>query len=476
MTATIAAAHRPNIVLIVMDSVRASNLSCYGYHRPTTPQLDALAAESTLFMQAISVGCWTLPVHASLFTGLYPFNHGVNVSRDALPADCPTLAGQLQQHGYRTACFSNNPYISRATGLAAGFDVAEELWTLTRSRGHQRTRMGRLIKRLEGLGPAARPAIAVARSLQRARSVVKRRRPQRDSGASATNARIARWLSEARKDQRPFFLFANYMECHEPYNPPRPFDRKFMPARYTPWHVARVGNNKDVQSLASDEQRRERLEIIQALYDGELNYLDSQLGALVEEFKRQGVLDNTLFIVTADHGDSLGEHGQVGHRLALYEQLVHVPLLIRLPGRFAAGARDARQVQLIDLHATMLEAAGLPAASGTGSVSLLSGTPRAVAIAENTAPKSLDNVVARMVRTDRYKYIWKSNQQHELYDLVNDPQESINLVEQEQAVAAHLAGELHSWQQSLSKQTIAVAEAEYDEAVLARLRDLGYVD
>lgn len=473
------AAKQPNVILLVMDSVRAANLSCYGYARPTTPHIDALAREGTLYEKAISVGCWTLPVHATLFTGLYPLNHGVTISRDALPSSYPTLAAQLKAHGYRTACFSNNPYIGRATGLGTGFDTLEELWTAVRPRGHRRTKMGRLIKYLEGYGAPAKPAIAMARSLQKARAMVKRRRNTRDSGAAGTNERIRRWLDHSSRAAGPFFMFVNYMECHEPYAPPSPYDRKFMPAQYSPWRVARLGTNKNVLAGGSETARRENLEILQALYDGELNYLDARLGELIADLRRRGLLDNTLLVVTADHGDSLGEHDQIGHRVSLFEQLVHVPLVIRWPERFAAGARVAEQVQLIDLHATLLDAAAVPLGerAGKGAQSLLGTAPgRRVAIAENTAPKAHGSILSRMVRTDRYKLIWNSNQRHELYDLHEDPAESRNLAQSHAETVAQLEQQLDAWRQSLEADNIQVAEAEYDEAVLARLRDLGYVD
>ncbi|MCG8608767.1 sulfatase-like hydrolase/transferase [bacterium] len=130
--------NRPNILFIVMDSVRAANLSCYGYHRHTTPQIDRLATDGTLFEQAISEGCWTLPVHASVFTGLYPINHGVTISKAALPNDRPTLASILRDSGYQTACFSNNAYITDATGWTRGFSHVEDIWRSTHPRGIKR--------------------------------------------------------------------------------------------------------------------------------------------------------------------------------------------------------------------------------------------------------------------------------------------------------------------------------------------------
>lgn len=472
---------QPNIVLIVMDSVRAANLSCCGYLRTTTPNIDQLATQSTLFEQAISVGCWTLPVHASLFTGLYPLNHGMVVSKDALPENFPTLARRLKQHGYQTACFSSNPYISETTGLTQGFDTVENVWHITKARGIERTTLSKLIMQLQRYGSLASPAIRLARTLQHARSIAKRRRNLGDSGAKLTNERIKTWITELRNPGTPFFIFVNYMECHEPYNPPHPYDRRFMPKDFSSWRVARVGHGEDAVLASPEAQRKDNIEIIQALYDGELAYLDHKIGELMQFIETLGIMDETVVVVTSDHGDSLGEHDQVGHRMTLYEPLVHVPLIIRYPACFQPGMRVPQQVSLIDLYPTLLElaGAGMPETTTNSAHSLIAPPPtdaRPFAVAENTAPKSLDSVIARMIRTDQYKYIWKSNQQHELYDLVNDPGELTNLVTVRPHVARSMFERLKAWERSLNGKHVEMREAEYDEAILDRLRALGYVD
>jgi arylsulfatase A-like enzyme len=152
------------------------------------------------------------------------------------------------------------------------------------------------------------------------------------------------------------------MECHERYSPPAPYNRRFMPAHFSPWRVARVGPNKASILNSSEKRRAEDLEITRALYDGALNYLDHRIGELVAFVEGLGILDDTLLVVASDHGDSLGEHGHLGHRLTLYEQLVRVPLIIRCPARFQPGTRVSPQVQLADLYPTFLELAGADAA------------------------------------------------------------------------------------------------------------------
>lgn len=472
---------QPNIILLVIDSLRAANLSCYGYKRPTTPNIDALAQQGTLFEEAISNGCWTLPVHASLFTGLYSFNHGLTTSKGALPEDYPTLARQLKKLGYQTASFSNNAYISAVSGLTQGFDVVDDVWRVSNPRGIKRTEMGRLIKQMEKFGRPARPFIRVARRLQRARSVAKRRRHQKDKGARITNERLQTWLLEERETDRPFFLFVNYMEPHEPYNPPHPYDRRFMPKEFTPQRVTQVGTNRDVIERISNSQGQEDVLILQALYDGQLSYLDQKLGELVRFIDSQEELENTVLIVTSDHGDCLGEHNHVGHRMSLYEPLLRVPLIIRHPAHFQPGKRVSQQVSLIDLFPTILELSGADRSmlNGTGFHSLLSAPEqeaRRFTIAENTAPKSLDGLVSRALRTDRYKYIWRSDGQHELYDLKADPGELENLVGSATEVEQELAMQLGAWQQSLAAFDVETIETEYDEEISDRLHQLGYID
>jgi arylsulfatase A-like enzyme len=477
-------ANRPNIVLLVLDSVRASNMSCYGYERPTTPQLDRLMAEEgTLFEQAIAVGCWTLPVHASLFTGRYPSAHGVTLAKDALPEGSATLARRLGARGYRTACFSNNPYVSESTGLTQGFDTVEDLWRNNRLHGAERSRASARLKQLERRGGAAKSLARAARLVKRPLSILKtwrRWRSHADSGAKLTHERIREWLA-SNDDTAPFFIFVNYMESHEGwksherYNPPRPYNRRFLGGRVSFWRVARLTST---QRGASQRRREEDLQITRALYDGAVNYLDDQVGELMSHLDSIGVLDDTVVIVTSDHGDSLGEHGHVGHRLYLYEQLVHVPLIVRFPPRFPSGSRIPHLVQLCDLHPTILELAGDGGTEASDFKSLLEArdtAPHAFVVAENTAPKSLDNVVMRMFRDERFKYISSSHGREELYDLIEDPGESRNLAGSEPSVQREMSERLREWERALDPAPLGSEEAEYDDETMERLRGLGYV-
>jgi arylsulfatase A-like enzyme len=467
---------RPDIVVIVVDSVRASNSSTYGYGRPTTPNLDRLAGEGAVFMQATSVGCWTLPVHTSLFTGLSARRHRVTISSHALAREVPTLAERLRDTGYVTACFSNNAYISSATGLTRGFEHVDEVWRVTNPRGVAVPRLSRRIKELEKRGPLLRPVIGLLRRAKRARSMIKAWRSRRDSGASYTNQRIGDWL-KARTDDRPLFLFVNYMESHEPYLPPYPYNRTFVPLRHSPWRIMRtIGRREEILSRPARE-REEDLEILEGLYDGTLRYADEKVAELEQLLRVRGRIDETFLAVTSDHGDAFGEHGHLGHRLTLYEELLRVPLLVRFPPGVPGGTVVAEPVSLGGLHRTMLQVAGV----GDGAMeadypSLLGGPPGGPVIAENTGPKSIDGLESRSLRDGDAKLIWRSDGRHELYDLASDPGERHDLAATDGETLRRMLERLATVTATMDTQSTAdTDDADYDDETLERLRGLGYV-
>ena len=465
---------RPNIVCVVLDSVRAANCSVYGYSRATTPHLESLAQGGVLFEQATSVGSWTLPVHTSLFTGLYPVRHGVTVSAAGLATDVPTLAEQLAAAGYRTACFSNNAYISSASGLTRGFEHVDEIWRVTHPRGVSLPRLSERIKRLESRGPVLRPLVGLLRRAKRARTILRAWRSRKDSGAEYTNARIREWLRDSA-DDRPFFIFVNYMEAHEPYLPPYPFNGRFIPGRFSPWRVVRSTGRRDEILTQSGQRREEDLQILEGLYDGTIRYADERVAELTDLVTSVGGPDATFLAVTSDHGDAFGEHGHLGHRLTLYEELLRVPMVIRYPPAFAPGMRVERPVSIADLHPTILDVAGVGAGSDGDFTSLLHEAEARPIIAENTGPKSIAGLVTRSFRSGKWKFLWRSDGRHELYDLDADPVERINLATSEPGTAYQLEAQLDTWMTDMAQRSVASDAADYDDETLDRLRGLGYV-
>ncbi len=326
-------ARGPNVVLIVMDTVRAKSTSTFGYNRPTTPNLDRVASEGTAFDLAFSTAPWTLPSHASMFTGEYPHEHGADWSRP-LSARDRTLAEVLRDAGYVTAGFSANTLnVTRVHGLARGFVHFEDL-PVSLGRLALTISLGR---RIVGQG-------SIRHWLQY--HEVADRQP-----AEQITGNFLSWL-ETHKT-RPFFAFLNYFDAHDPYLPPEPFASRFGPRRRPDtrfWHTGDAAWPADRPKMNEADRRAEV-----AAYDGAIAYIDAQVGRVVEQLQHERILDNTLLIVVSDHGEQLGEHGLFNHGNSLYRPVVHVPLVLRFPGKAPAGLRVSSPVSLRDLPATVLD-------------------------------------------------------------------------------------------------------------------------
>jgi arylsulfatase A-like enzyme len=322
-----ARAGAPNVLLIVLDTVRAQSLSLYGYHRRTSPQLDRLAQDGIVFAKAMATAPWTLPSHASMFTGR--FHHELSTSL-ATPLDgtFPTLAEVLGTLGYVTAGFvANLDYCNREFGLARGFHHYEDYPI---SAG-QIINSAALSRSLTG---------QIRLSLGNYEDINRKRAPD-------INRAYLSWL--ARQDsEQPYFAFLNYFDAHSPYIAPPEFGLKFSQQRPN----GQLG--EDWGSLTMPEIKE-----LNDAYDGTLAYLDEHLGLLLDELAERRALDNTLVIITSDHGEHFGEHGIVQHASSLYTQVIHVPLLVRLPQRLQARRTISQVVTLRDLPATILEAVGM---------------------------------------------------------------------------------------------------------------------
>jgi arylsulfatase A-like enzyme len=326
------ASDSPNVVLVILDAVRADHLSCYGYERATSPNVDRLAEEGALFETAISPSSWTLPSHASMMTGTYPHTHQADEITDELPPGFPTLARALRQQGYRTAAFSaNRLFFSRRNGMGQGFIRFGDFFL---SPGDA---LGQVhwVQAVEGF--------ALRRGW--AHNFLGRQTAQ-DINRAALG-----WIEESH---RPFFLALNYLDAHDPYVPPQPWRHRFS-KRLNPGGRLDIGENI-LPELTPAELRDEM-----DAYDGGIAYEDDQLGRLLRELDRRGLLRNTLVVVTSDHGEAFGVHGLLDHGNALYFPLIHVPLVLAWPGHVPAGVRVARPVSTKDIGATILGLLGRPA-------------------------------------------------------------------------------------------------------------------
>jgi arylsulfatase A-like enzyme len=319
----------PNIVVIVLDALRADHVSSYGYSRDTTPSLTQVARDGAQFTRAIATSSWTLPTHVSLLTGHYPSRHGA--IRDRFDNRMPTLAAALVERGYRTGAISANTVVfSRAQGFGEGFLRFDDSFYSVRDALFRTYYLWQVHKRL------LVPFLGWSRDTAR--------RTADNVTASAID-----WIGS--ESSRPFFLMLNYYDMHDPYVPPQPWRRKFS-TKPEPGGQLTPDTGSELRFTAEEIQDE-----IDA-YDGAIAYADEAIGRLLEELDRRGLRDRTVVVVTSDHGESLGQHGLMWHGTSLYFEQIHVPLLIRLPGRVPAGTRIDTPVSHASLPATLLELAG----------------------------------------------------------------------------------------------------------------------
>lgn len=317
----------PNVLFIVLDTVRAQSLSLYGYNRPTTPQLAYLADRGITFEQAIATSPWTLPSHGSMFTGQYP--HELTADwQQPIDDTYPTLAEVLSAQGYVTAGFAANTlYTTYEFGLNRGFSHYEDF----------RTSLGQVMN-----------SPRIGRKLMMDRRFARFQHSWRKT-AEQLNHDFLQWLAHV-EDGRPFFAFLNYFDAHDPYLPPTEFALQF--------------SDKQPRShlLAGESITPAETEELRDAYDACIAYLDHSLGQLFESLDRQNALDNTFVIVVGDHGEQFGEHDLMLHGNSLYLPLLHVPLLLVFPATLPTGSTVVRPVTLRDIPATIIDVLALDTA------------------------------------------------------------------------------------------------------------------
>ena len=412
-----AATGRPNILLLVLDTVRAWSMGLYGYRRPTTPKLQQWAASGTLFQRALAPAPWTTLTHAVMFTGHYPTELSVSW-RTPYDGQYPTLAEVLRNAGYATAGFAGNYLnVGRGTGLAPGFvhyeDYPLQLIPLLRST----TLLGRVFRS------------------DRVKAMVGRRRTVPGLVGSDVNRRFLHWVDG--HGDRPWFAFLNYFDAHGPYLPPEPFETMYMGTpdqavdRY--WQTMQRAYGPPpapIQDLAEELDA----------YEGAITYLDLQVDSLLNALGGRGALGNTIVVVTSDHGELFGEHGVVGHGNNLFLPVLHVPLLIIAPGRVPTKAQIPSLASLRDLPATLLQLAGVPnpglpghsmvdlwSAGGAASDTLFASVDYNWLIPKWPSSPVLRGPM-RTVVLDSLQYIRNGDGLEELYHLGHDSWETRNLI------------------------------------------------
>lgn len=405
-----ASSARPHIVFIVVDALRPDHMSAYGYERPTTPAVQQrLANAGVRFEEATTASSWTYPSNAAMLTGRMPSRLHVDWAdhSGAIADDQQMLAEFLHDAGYQTAGFVDNFYLESRFGMAQGFDHYE------RSQGNER--------------------------------------------AAALNQLAFNWLDsswDGPDSGQPLFLFMYYYDPHTWYDPPPPYDTLYDPS-YTGTLTADVYQHGQAV-VAGDIVPTERdVFHLKALYDGEITYWDYHLGRLFDRLQAEGILDDSLIVLTSDHGQMFGEHGKWVHRNSLYEEVLRVPLLLRFPGVLPAGEVITTPVVTADLTPTILELVGLPvppSLDGRSLVPLMLGQttmPGRVIYAEmegEPRPDSPGHWIAppydlRSAKVDGWKYIHEVN--HDpgdvLYDLAPESvYEKIDLIAEQPGVAGAL--------------------------------------
>ncbi|MFN8545920.1 MAG: sulfatase [Candidatus Binatia bacterium] len=443
-----AAAGVPNVVLIVVDTLRADHLSAWGYTASRTPHVDALAADGIRFANTFSQASWTRPSFATIFTGMYPSSHGAVHKADVLPDRVETVAEVLARAGYHTAGFANNANISPPFNFGQGFAeyhyLAPDLFFYADETAGQLTLYNGL-------------RLVRERFLARSVDVHNYYQP-----AEVVTAEAKSWL-DAGTTKGPFLLFLHYMDPHDPYFV-HPFDGE---------GYARVANPNPPASV---------VEKYRGLYDGEIAYLDAQLGVLFEELKRRGLYDTSLIVLTGDHGEEFQEHGGWWHGTTLYDEQTHVPLIVKPPGGAVRGRVVETLTTSLDIAPTIVTAArGTVPATMQGKALALDGGDEP-GHEHVFAEEDLEGNVLQAVRTPGWKLITanpgnpRGLRPEELYDLGQDPREQHD-------VAATAAPRLETMRASLGRATLearahagAAQQGDVDAVTQERLRALGYVN
>ena len=460
---------KPNIILITMDTTRADHLSCYGYHKNTTPHLDKLARESVVFKNAYAPSPWTLPSHASIFTGMYPARHGAHNDWEIMKSNWPrrlgarykTLAEIFADHGYKTAGVVGSHVCHSYFGLGQGFvyyddaliNVLPELEYFT---------LFKILSRWVSLED-----IATRQGLNGCRI------------ASQINKLVFYWLE--KHYQSPFFLFINYFDPHIPYLPPHKYSLLF----------------REAENAEISEFERHKRDVV-ACYDGEIAYLDYHMGNLFKKLKELNIYDDTMLIITSDHGEFFGEHDLWIHGHELYQEMLKIPLIIKYPSSYPKKGEYLKRVSLVDIMPTILNFLKVALHNDYQGVDLFEGRSRVMAeIYRHKYSEFLDMFIDRYIKDTRfrkgdtfarelkalflnnYKYIKEytreSKGQAELYDIDSDPGELYNLIDTMPEKAKEMEMKLMEWLPYDESRISAPQPEKLDKATEEGLRRLGYI-
>jgi arylsulfatase A-like enzyme len=432
----------PNILLISIDSLRSDHLGSYGYFRDTSPNIDQVAAEGARFVTAIAPAPWTLPSHVTMLTGRHPAAHGVSKEDRRLAEEIPTLAEVLQARGYATAGFVAGPYLRSDYGYARGFDLYDESLVEDGKAAHTGTTSPQLIEKvidwLAGEGSAPPP--------------------------------------------RPFFAFLHLWDVHYDFSPPPPFDTMFDPT------YEGVVDGTEIGLLTPSIAKRD-LEHVVALYDGEIRFTDQALGVLLAKLREVGLWENTVVVITADHGEEFFEHGKIGHLFHIFDEAIQVPLIVHYPPEIEPGLVLEEQVRLMDIAPTILglvevesKALGMPAGAPEQDRDLspwLRGdlfagrVPQLVSFPENYGGGRVG------VRMNEGKLIRHNRDYYELYNVrpeAGELEKETGKSPEVIAVLAELIEREAAWNEWREEGEVTAPAMDMPESLQRQLEALGYID
>ncbi|NOG54577.1 MAG: sulfatase-like hydrolase/transferase [Planctomycetes bacterium] len=512
----------PDVLIIILDAARAENFSLYGYGQNTTPHLSRYADRLAVYRHGISAAMWTLPSTTGLFTGLYPSEHRLVIDGDRLSPAYRTLPEVMKAAGYATAKVTGQvPYVSDFSGLHRGFDheyepppnLTQRLW-----RSYKRRKTAAAgADRQEGLDLG----LDLAAEARMHANGGRKRRLQYwmtgyfDSGAKSCFAETQRLFGQTDpKSGRPLFCYMHLQETHAEYRPPHRYRTCFVPQELRSRNFATINQRPNPHDVGAVTMTEDEYRILTGLYDGCIAYLDEQIGRLLDQLAAQDPerFENMFVLIAADHGDCIGRHGILGHQFVCYDELIHIPWIVKWPASVGiTGAVDGL-VQNVDVMPTLTELLDLPpvADQGREACSFLGSPTRDLAYSEMLKPFGASAVKQGLhekapqyrravlsVRSRTHKLLVYSNEQpSEFYNVANDPHETVNLLDSalggglvEQATAADCeafmalkaAAEARKarWleaAQEVDNRVFHGEAVEIDPEVEQRLRALGYID
>jgi len=446
---------KPNVVLIVIDTLRADHLGAYGYDKPTSPNIDAIARQGTVFQSAHSTTSWTLPSVVSIFTGLYPAAHGVERNVSLLGDEPAVLAEAFGAAGYESMAISANvAFVTPHSGVARGFAQFEVL---------------------PSPPPTDPPSPDQMAGDSHFQSLV------RVPTADLLTDRALTWLDERSKSgsRKPFFLYLHYFDPHAGYFPPADYARRFgvSPeeplagrAQWALWRKHQVPGAAGPEALA----------VLRALYDAEIAFTDAEIGRFLEGLRKVQQEPEPIVIVTADHGEELGDHGGLQHGQTLWEEVLHVPLVISGPG-VPKEARVDAPVSLVSLWPTIAALTRIdlpPKVQGISLIPLMQGkasTPEKIFADLEPVFPGYRHVHRKALSQASWKLLMSPTKTVELYDLFDDPAETRNLAATEPSRTAFLKTLLRNRLDLTRTKKVVSPKRQLDDDQRERLRALGYL-